>query len=101
MSTAKGKRLTATTLVFLVTFGVSSCSLLGNVDTRLCEEAVKKRLKAPATSVFFGFEQEEMDGRLTAVRGQVDSENSFGAMIRSSFKCHVLDDKDATVMYID
>ncbi len=80
---------------------LSGCSLLGDADVSLCEEAVTNRLKSPATAVFSDFQKDELDGRLTVVRGNVDSENGFGAMIRSSFKCHVFDDKDATVMYID
>lgn len=80
---------------------LSGCSFFGDADLSLCEDAVKNRLKAPATAVFSGFEKEEMDSHLTAVRGYVDAENGFGAKIRSSFKCHVLDDKEATVMYID
>jgi hypothetical protein len=79
---------------------ISGCSFLGDADLDLCEEAITNRLKAPATAEFSNFTKEELDGRLTAVRGTVDSENGFGAMIRSSFKCHVLDDKEATVMYI-
>jgi hypothetical protein len=86
-----------------LTLGValSGCSLLNDADLELCQEAVANRLKAPATAEFSDFQQEELDGRLTVVRGVVDAENGFGAKIRSSFKCHVLDDKEATVMYID
>jgi hypothetical protein len=98
---AKNKAFGRISLLFLCCTFLGGCSLLGDADLKLCEDAVKGRLKAPATAQFSGFEQEELDARLTAVRGSVDSENGFGAMIRSSFKCHVLDDEEATVMYID
>lgn len=98
---AKGYRLISAPLILLFTSALSGCAFVSDADLTLCEEAIKSRLKAPATAVFSSWEQEEMDARLTSVRGEVDAENGFGAMIRSSFKCHVLDDTEATVMYID
>lgn len=101
MSTISPKQGFAATLALACATTLMGCSIFSDTDVNLCEEAVAERLKAPATAVFSNFTKEELDGRLTVVRGTVDSENGFGAMIRSSFKCHVLDDKDATVMYID
>lgn len=101
MSTISTRRGFATTLALACATSLMGCSIFGDSDVTLCEEAVASKLKAPSTAVFSSLTKEELDGRLTVVRGNVDSENGFGAMIRSSFKCHVLDDKDATVMYID
>jgi hypothetical protein len=49
-----------------------------------CHEAVKERLKAPATAQF---SMEEITNSNTSVRGAVDAQNGFGALIRSTFTC--------------
>lgn len=55
-----------------------------------CRDAVKGKLKAPATAKFSG-ETTTGSGQsgTYSVAGSVDSENSFGALIRSSFSCEV------------
>ena len=57
-----------------------------------CEALVKARLKAPATAEFPGgysrFTQDLGNGEYL-VRSYVDSQNSFGAMLRQNFTCHV------------
>lgn len=53
-----------------------------------CEDAIGKRLKSPSTAQY----QDDVDGtgnRPFTVTGTVDSENSFGAMLRSSYQCTV------------
>jgi flagellar biosynthesis/type III secretory pathway M-ring protein FliF/YscJ len=46
-------------------------------------EACKKKLKAPTTAKFdFGYDVSS-DGKTIVVGGTIDSQNSFGAMIRS------------------
>lgn len=53
-----------------------------------CEDQVKARLKAPSTAKF---DNEEATGSGTwTVTGTVDSENSFGAMLRADFQCTVI-----------
>lgn len=47
-----------------------------------CEGEVKERLKAPSTAKF---ESNATGGGPWTVTGTVDAENSFGAMIRSSY----------------
>lgn len=56
---------------------------------RVCEEEfVPKRLKAPATAEFSGASVSGT-GDVFVVTGHVDSENSFGAKIRSRYTCTV------------
>lgn len=58
---------------------------------RVCvEEFVPKRLKAPSTAEFSGVTVAS-SGEVYTVTGSVDAQNSFGAMIRSSFTCVVRD----------
>lgn len=57
-----------------------------------CHDAVLAKLKAPSTAEFTGVRVVREDGRrLTfyTVTGQVDSENGFGAKVRSGFTCKV------------
>lgn len=56
-----------------------------------CVEAVTDRLKAPATAQFAPLEDVDLQkdsGNYTIV-GDVDSENGFGALIRTSYSCEV------------
>lgn len=56
-----------------------------------CEDAVSNMLKAPATAKFDNWVRNANgDGSFT-VTGTVDSQNSFGAMLRSQFSCKVRD----------
>lgn len=53
-----------------------------------CKEWVRDRLKSPATARFSGVET--TGGRSTYdVSGAVDSENSFGALVRTAWTCDV------------
>lgn len=60
---------------------------------RVCQDFVKKRLKAPSTAEFVDLEVSESAGDYT-VAGNVDAQNSFGAQLRSAFTCVVHDDGD-------
>lgn len=60
---------------------------------RVCEEAVKDRLKAPSTAEFSGASASQVGDEWT-VKGDVDSENGFGAMIRDTYTCKVEDAGD-------
>jgi hypothetical protein len=62
-----------------------------------CERAVESQLKAPSTADFSGiFDSEITDNGDSTydVVGYVDSENSFGAKIRSNWTCTVRDTGD-------
>lgn len=67
---------------------------LGAFD--VCKEFVKDRLKSPSSAKFRNFFQNDgevtvtsTDGRTYTVVSSVDSENSFGASLRSDFTCTV------------
>lgn len=55
----------------------------------VCEQFVTDQLKAPATAVFSGAFAAEQSDASWIVRGSVDSENGFGAMIRNNYTCRV------------
>lgn len=59
--------------------------------SRACrQEFVPARLKAPTTAKFSDVSiGREGDSRYYTVIGNVDSQNSFGAMIRAKFSCYV------------
>jgi hypothetical protein len=57
----------------------------------ICKKFVRDRLKAPSSAKFGGFEKGDAvggDGQYV-VREHVDSENSFGAKLRSNYTCEV------------
>lgn len=57
-----------------------------------CRALIEKNLKAPATAKFETYKASQveiMGPDSYFVTMQVDSENSFGALIRSTFKCRV------------
>lgn len=62
----------------------------------MCKGFVKNQLKAPSTATFRNFYQEDGEVRVAGsgagpytVRSTVDSQNGFGAEIRSNFTCTV------------
>lgn len=58
---------------------------------RVCQDKfIPARLKAPATAKF-SHVMVTNEGSSYSVIGSVDSENSFGALVRSSFICMVHD----------
>lgn len=52
-----------------------------------CRDAVRAKLKAPASAKFPGGERVENVGTTYRVFGQVDAQNSFGALLRGNFRC--------------
>lgn len=65
---------------------------------RVCqEEFIPKRLKAPKTAEFSGVTVTETAGTYT-VTGSVDAQNTFGALVRSSFTCVVHSSGDNWVL---
>lgn len=65
-----------------------------------CEDQVDERLKAPATATY------DLDARVTAadtftVTGTVDSQNSFGAQVRTSVECTVRFEDDISYTTVE
>ncbi len=60
-----------------------------------CENVVKNGLKSPSTASFSNETATGTDGQYT-VTGDVDSQNSFGAMIRNHFTC----ESDGTTVHL-
>lgn len=63
------------------------------------EEFVKKRLKSPSTAEFpRTFEKDkhitELSNQTYQINSWVDSQNGFGAMIRSKFSCKIIFEGD-------
>ena len=85
--------------IFVLT--VSACGQVGpKADVyRTCKNAVSEKLKAPKTAEFSSFNDTEITQRINdyikddvvrakwTVSGYVDSQNSFGAHLRSTFTC--------------
>lgn len=58
-----------------------------NADaTQACQKFVKRDLKSPASAKFSGIGVAHVGSTYT-VSGSVDSQNSFGAMLRNDFAC--------------
>jgi len=72
-------------------FSGSSSDLSSEIAVRSCKQSVEARLKAPGTANYVNIEARKHltleDNYL--VEGSVDSENSFGALLRSEFQCTV------------
>ena len=60
----------------------------GEVAKTMCEEFVKDRLKAPTTAEFYDATATKGVSGWT-VDGNVDSENSFGGMVKNRYRCKV------------
>lgn len=62
------------------------------------EVCVKKNLKSPSSAEFDMFETKvwEINDSTYMVKGPVDSQNSFGAMIRTYFECELTISNDGT-----
>lgn len=68
-----------------------------------CHDQVEKQLVSPSTAGFEGMTEytasQSSDGSAWEVQGHVDSENGFGAKIRSTYTCTLTpsDEDNATV----
>ena len=54
-----------------------------------CESAVTGILKSPSSADFGGWQRRENADGTFEISGYVDSQNSFGAMLRAQFSCSV------------
>ena len=59
-----------------------------------CEDHVREFLKSPSTATFSGLGDTEVRGadHKYAIIGWVDSQNSFGATLRTNYICKVTDE---------
>lgn len=85
-------------VVAVIALSASLAACGGGSDTgaqvgayRSCERAVGTQLKAPSTADFSGYSHSDISatGSTYSVHGYVDSENSFGAKVRSDWDCRV------------
>lgn len=53
----------------------------------MCETFVKQQLKAPATAKFSQESPTMVSATEYTIGGSVDSQNSFGALLRATFAC--------------
>lgn len=99
--------LIAAVLVVLAAAGVTAYALtrgpnLQQQATQACEDKVRASLKAPATAQFSGTEADPSgntqaaDGQGWYVTGNVDAENGFSALVRSSWTCYAFKHGDGT-----
>lgn len=93
------KLLTASTIA-AITITLTACG--GNSDDEYhgvmrseakdaCHERIKSQLKSPGSADFEGFTETQYSPSTKGVYvdGYVDSQNSFGAKIRTTFQCDV------------
>jgi len=80
-------------------FGISKSP--SRTATNNCEGFVRERLKAPATAKFSNEKIIAIDGKLYIVTGDVDSQNSYGAMLRSNYNCLVSRDGTLTNLTLE
>lgn len=66
----------------------------------MCEQFIERELKAPATAEYAD-PTTSKDGATYTVSGAVDSENSFGAKVRSQYNCIVTDAGDDKWTLVD
>ena len=73
-------------------WGVATNDDIPHIDTRGCQDAVKAALTAPATADLHDESVSKNDGFGFTVRGQVDSQNKFGATLSATYRCTVMMD---------
>lgn len=108
-------RTTITALgLLLLTAGLTACSGSSSTPTHtdaevMCEKFVKQRLKSPGSAQFPGVTDSDYAKTKVlsnakpwkfAVTGVVDSQNGFGALVRSDYVCTV-STKNRTSWHLD
>lgn len=68
-------------------------------EAAACRDAVTERLKSPSTAEFGEATTAKGDGKVL-VAGVVDSENGFGANVRSDYRCET-DGESARVVMLE
>ncbi len=74
--------------------GDGSVAVTRFMAVSICEDAVKNRLRAPATAQFPDPLAIPESGNRWRVQGAVDAQNAFGALVRSDYECHAWLDAD-------
>lgn len=74
--------------------GDSGSEPTGDKAVVMCEEFVSDRLKSPGSAEFGRASATSAGAGTWRVRGAVDSENGFGAMMRTDYVCVVSADGD-------
>ena len=72
----------------------------GQLDAvTICHDGIRSQLKSPGSASFSGHRDSD-DGKGTwRVYGNVDAQNSFGGMMRSSFRCKITFEADGTTTF--
>lgn len=84
-----GGLIALTVLLLIIGVAATSCGP-NKSDARLaCQNIVKDRLKSPGSADFSYPEITSAGTDTWTVTGTVDSENSFGAMKRSTYTCKI------------
>lgn len=95
--------ITWVALILAIVFMLNMCSKIeptpngdqSSMAKVMCEEFVKKRLKSPSSAKFpWGNTARALGTEKYALVSYVDSQNSFGASLRTNFKCIVFDNKE-------
>lgn len=85
-------------LVFILLIVAFSCGASDEGDDweptawearQICEGWVENQLKAPSTAEFTDGTEVATDVNAWTVTGTVDAQNSFGAMLRSTWSCDI------------
>jgi hypothetical protein len=84
--TALGLAMAAAIVALNMAFGTPD-------EVEACRDYVRGRLVAPATAQFSG--ERVIGSDPTMVAGSVDSQNRYGAMLRTTYSCQVQYDKNA------
>lgn len=100
-TTSRSLILGCLTLILLLAGACGVMVVLGKGDTdeteylakTVCQGFVKKQLKSPTSARFSEESATKASGRWT-VSGVVDSQNSFGAMVRNQYTCTTTYQKD-------
>ncbi len=92
VTTLPGMRTAAVAVALLAVAGCGGSDEPDNFDAyKACENWVAERLRAPSTADFSGVARSEITRTDIGydVAGYVDSQNGFGAQIRSEFTCQM------------
>lgn len=101
--------LIAALFVMVIVFGAISGGQKSKEPTKstafyMCQEFVSRQLKAPKTADFASMSDSNVSGignDTYSVVSYVDSQNSFGAMIRTSYRCKVKYEGDEKWRLVD
>lgn len=72
----------------------------------MCQKPITNQLRSPSSSIFpnlgtSGVSSTHLGGGTYLVVGYVDSQNGFGAMLRSEWSCKIKENQDKTWSAID